>query len=801
MKSMQVLNKTSNSNHITSTSKDNIKSNFSGVTTRAKRPSGICCNKQSLLNSSSTQKKDATDTNRPSGPTGPTGATGDIGPTGATGATGPQGLQGDIGPTGPTGATGTTGPQGDIGPTGATGATGPPGLQGVPGPTGTTGITGATGPQGDSGPTGAQGDIGPTGPIGATGTTGPQGDIGPTGPTGATGTTGPQGDIGPTGATGATGPQGLQGDIGPTGPTGATGATGPQGDIGPTGATGATGPQGLQGDIGPTGPIGATGATGPQGDIGPTGATGATGPQGLQGVPGPTGPSGSSVYTDTQTIVITNNECLGDKTILCEGSSENMPKVYKLCENITAHIYISGSNIYFDLNGYALTGSIRLAGYADNVVVANGTIVSDLYGHGYGIDAPSTTNCKFINLYITGFNTGIFLYNSYPKGLSSNNTISTCICDENNDCGIVLESSHDNTIEFCTCRLNVIGLCIRYSFGNSISNCSCQSATVHARDTIGILLDTSSYNELYCCSSHAYTSIANSHSYGIRTTVLKEYIPHHDNECTTYYYQSSDNSSTHALQSNNNIIIGCHASASASPLSSKATGIHLGGTETSVHACHVDASSHGSNSTGIEITGIKNCVQDCTIKSEIYSPIASSECIGIHINAHEQSISTCNIQVSGNAQAFLVTSSYNNIISCTITGTHGNMYGIVCTGNEYERNIIENNIIRGPFSTGILLGKNNFDAPQATLCKNNIIDNFNSMLQLPYGIGIKCHDTIPYGQPNYIENNSICNCITPYIDAGSSRQNFFVRNIMYNSSHFEEPMADSFYDNIIIPSN
>jgi parallel beta-helix repeat protein len=687
----------SGTNHPTKSSNQEQKSKFSHMVTRAKRPLGLCCNKQNLLHYNQTQK---------------------INPsiTISTVATG-------------------------------TATSSKPVYQESPQPVAVAEITNTTENKIVPGKTGFTVDIGPTGTMG---------------------------DSRPTGVTGATGPQGIQGITGPIGVTGITG------------------------DTGATGPIGATGDTGP---IGPTGPMGTTGPQGIQGIPGPTSPSEASVSTYTNTVLITDNECTGDQTILCEGSSENMPKVYKLCKNTTAHINISGSNIYFDLNGYALTGSIHLDGYADNVVVANGTIISDLYGHGYGIDAPSTTNCKFINLYITGFNTGIFLYNSFPRGLSSNNTISTCICDENNNYGIVLESSHDNTIESCTCRLNVVGLCIRYSFGNSISNCTCQSATVRASDTIGILLDTSSYNELYCCSSHAYTCVADSHSYGIRTTVLKEYIPNHDNGCTTYYYQSSDNSSIKALRSNNNIIIGCHAGAYASSTSSQATGIYLGGTETSVHACHVDVSSHMSNITGIEITGAKNSIQDCTIRSEIYSPRTHSECIGIHVNAHEQSIATCNIQASGNAKALLITSSYNNIASCTMTGTYGSNYGIVLTGHACERNIIESSIIRGPFITGIVLGQNNFDAPQATLCKNNIIDGFDSIVQTPSGTGIKCYDTAPYGQSNYIENNSIYNCITPYIDAGSAKQNFFVRNIAYNTSNFENSKTDSSYDNVIIPSN
>jgi len=59
----------------------------------------------------------------------------------------------------------------------------------------------------------------------------------------------------------------------------------------------------------------------------------------------------------------------------------------------------------------------------------------------------------------------------------------------------------------------------------------------------------------------------------------------------------------------------------------------------------------------------------------------------------------------------------------------------------------------------------------------------------------------PNEQPNYIEHNSIYNCITAYIDSGSAKQNFFVRNITYNSSRPSVITQESSYDNIVITNN
>jgi hypothetical protein len=261
------------------------------------------------------------------------------------------------------------------------------------------------------------------------------------------------------------------------------------------------------------------------------------------------------------------------------------------------------------------------------------------------------------------------------------------------------------------------------------------------------------------------------------------------------YYQPEHE---YKLQNNSNIIIGCHIGAYASSMGAQAIGMYLGGTETSVHACHIDALSCTGNVVGVEITGRKNNVQDCTIRSEICSPAVDSTSVGLRVDADEQSISTCNIQASGNAKACLITSGHNNVASCTITGTCGSTYGMVLDGNECVRNIVVNNIIRGPFAVGILLGEDNVGAPQATLCKNNAIDGFDTSHQSSSAIGIKCYGTA-IDNPNYIENNSICNCDTGYVDAGSAGHNFFVRNVTYTTSYPFMPPTESMYENLSIP--
>ncbi len=444
----------------------------------------------------------------------------------------------------------------------------------------------------------------------------------------------------------------------------------------------------------PNVPKGATGPRGPAGQAGAKGpcCTGATGPIGPAGAVGDTGEPGKGL------------SCLDGLTTLTGGITEEFPNTYFLCENTIADIRISESNVVFDLHGYALTGSIILDNGVDNVMIKNGSIVGAQYGVGSGIDAPASTNCQFLDLVITGFGTGIYLHGVGFKGASNTNRISRCTCDENENYGIRLVSSHENAIESCVCRLDTIGIGLTGCYGNSIIGCTCEAATPHAIDAIGLLLDLSDYNRVYSCTCSAAAGAAGATAYGIKVPVsgcgMSDDVNQRPCVVPTYRTPSYYIPERRVLIGSNNTIISCVVTAIAPSGDALATGIDLSDTETSVLSCRVHAVSETNDAIGIKLCGARNTVTGCTVTAETKnaSSVGLEGSSAISIVADSQSITACFLKAVAHkpmiSSAIRMASIGNNVQACTLVGTELDSYGILFHECLVEQNIVANNILR-----------------------------------------------------------------------------------------------------------
>ena len=476
----------------------------------------------------------------------------------------------------------------------------------------------------------------------------------------------------------------------------------------------AIGPMGAPGPIGAACVAGVTGAAGAKGD---TGVAGVQGPAGATGLMGATGSTGQGL------------SCIGALTNLVGSIQEAAPNVYFMCENTSADIRISQSNVVFDLHGYALTGCIILDSGLDNVIVKNGVISSKNHGVGVGIDASGCTNCQFRDLVITGFGAGIYLHSNNCGYASNGNKISMCTCDENEYYGIHLENSHDNTIESCICRLDRIGIGLVGCYGNSITGCTCEASTSLALNAVGLLLDSSSYNRIFSCTCVAWAGAYGAAAYGIHISVH------------TYNYSASDgcsdlskNLSYHSqtdkrfVAGSNNTIISCVVGANALSGNAIATGIYVGGSDTSIMSCRIDAISEANDAVGVKLCGMRNIVDNCTVAAETRNPqtAGTDGCAAISLTADEQTITACHLKATTHSpmtsKSLYVTSSANNIQACTCIGTSADGYGALVSGCSSRHNDIVSNIFRGTFKVSISLGQSHDDGPQGTVCKNNSIE-------------------------------------------------------------------------------
>ena len=467
---------------------------------------------------------------------------------------------------------------------------------------------------------------------------------------------------------------------------------------------------------GPTGPRGATGAPGAQGVTGSTGTKGAIGPTGLEGAIGPTGAKGDAGI---------GIACLGYATMLTGGIYEAAPNVYFLCENTIADIRISESNVVFDLNGYALTGSIIFDSGLDNVVIKNGAIISADYGIGSGIDVPSSTNCQFSNISISGFDAGIYLHSKGYMGASSGNIISMCTCDENEHYGIQLEESHDNIIECCTCRLELIGIGLMHCYGNSIIGCTCEAATPNAMKTIGLLMDTSSNTRIYSCRCVAWASANGAAAFGIRAPIRGCYLSGGSDDCPCIPVSSNYCIPDRRIfVGSNNTIVSCVVDAIAASGNASATGIDIGDSDTSITACRVNVISETNDSVGVRLSGKGSVVSDCVIAAQTrYPKSAGTEgCVAISITADQQSITACHVKAIAHSpmtsKGIFMSSSENTVQACTLIGTGDNSYGVVISGSSAHNNIIANNVFRKFNNEGIFLEHSNQDDCVPTIGNN-----------------------------------------------------------------------------------
>ena len=136
------------------------------------------------------------------------------------------------------------------------------------------------------------------------------------------------------------------------------------------------------------------------------------------------------------------------------------------------------------------------------------------YGYGLYMTGKSYTNLDKLNF--LRYYYGIYYYSS------SNNTITSAICNSNGFCGIHYSSSSNNTITSATCNSN--GSYGIYYYSSS-SNNTITSATCNSNNKYGIYYNSSSNNTITgaTCNSNSqygiyYTSSSNNTIYALSTT-------------------------------------------------------------------------------------------------------------------------------------------------------------------------------------------------------------------------------------------------------------------------------------------
>ncbi|MCW4023061.1 MAG: right-handed parallel beta-helix repeat-containing protein [Candidatus Bathyarchaeota archaeon] len=171
--------------------------------------------------------------------------------------------------------------------------------------------------------------------------------------------------------------------------------------------------------------------------------------------------------------------------IINENNQDNHPLVNIISEFKTIYIRADGTvdgtgNIHQEKNIYTLTGNIYdpLVIKKDNIIIDGSNYTLQGTGTNRGIELSDKKNVTLKNFEITGFETGIYIYDhSEPR----NNTISANIIT-NNTYGIYIEHAHNNTISGNTITNNEYGIYLQESRfdvlrNNSLTN-NCYSFTV-----------------------------------------------------------------------------------------------------------------------------------------------------------------------------------------------------------------------------------------------------------------------------------------------------------------------------------
>jgi len=159
--------------------------------------------------------------------------------------------------------------------------------------------------------------------------------------------------------------------------------------------------------------------------------------------------------------------------IINENNQDNHPLMNIISEFKIIYIRADGSvdgtgNIHQEKNIYTLTGNIYdpIVVKKDNIIIDGSNYTLQGAGTSRGIELSDRKNVTVKNFEITGFESGIYIYDySEPR----NNTISANIIT-NNTYGLYIEHAHNNTISGNTITNNEYGIFFLESRFNVLRN-------------------------------------------------------------------------------------------------------------------------------------------------------------------------------------------------------------------------------------------------------------------------------------------------------------------------------------------
>ena len=384
-----------------------------------------------------------------------------------------------------------------------------------------------------------------------------------------------------------------------------------------------------------------------------------------------------------------------DCDYLCDGTADQT----EINAAITALPATGGEIVILD-GTYNVTAKINVT--KDNVSIrgnGNATILKRMFNSSTAegvITLTRRSGCKIANLQVDGNNASYTSNNNCGVFLSSssNNTITSNTCN-NNNCGVFLHSSSNNTITSNTCNNNYYGIYL-----DSSSNNTCNNNTYNNNKN-GIYLDSSSNNT---CNNNTYNNnkngicldsssnnntvtgntCNNSNDYGILLNASS-------NNTVTGNTCSSNNIGIYLTVSSDNLTTSSNNTVTGNTCNSNDYGIYL---YTSGNNTVTGNTCNNSNNTGIYLNASSN---NNTVTGNTCN---NSNNTGILLNASSNNTVTGNTCIRGTGLATDYTASQYTI----------RLFGTTISYNLIAMNNCMGKAVTNGGGTGNTLVNNKFDA-------------------------------------------------------------------------------------------